>query len=133
MRTLAGGAVLTILVSVTLSTIAAQSGLSQISQEALNRTEPSLLDLGIALIAGGIATYAKLRSDAVSTLAGSAIAVALVFLFIETQKRATNQFDIYNFASTQDCALTRRQSGRRERQTCGQNARWPPLACQFRI
>ena len=78
MRTLAGGAVLTILVSVTLSTIAAQSGLSQISQEALNRTEPTLLDLGIALIAGGIATYAKLRSDAVSALAGTAIAVALV-------------------------------------------------------
>ena len=50
----------------------------QFGTEVVARTSPNLLDLGIALVAGGLATYAKLRSDAVSALAGTAIAVALV-------------------------------------------------------
>lgn len=53
-------------------------GLPQFGSEVAARTAPNLLDLGIALVAGGLATYAKLRSDAVSSLAGTAIAVALV-------------------------------------------------------
>jgi uncharacterized hydrophobic protein (TIGR00271 family) len=46
--------------------------------EVFNRTAPNLLDLGIALVAGGIAMYARLRREAISALAGLAIAVALV-------------------------------------------------------
>ncbi len=46
--------------------------------EVFNRTRPNLLDLGIALVAGGIAMYARLRREAISALAGLAIAVALV-------------------------------------------------------
>ena len=53
------------------------SCLPQFGTEVLTRTAPNLLDLGIALVAGGLATYAKLRSDAVIE-AGTAIAVALV-------------------------------------------------------
>jgi uncharacterized membrane protein len=53
-------------------------GLPEFGSEVAARTSPNLLDLGIALVAGGLATYAKLRSDAVSSLAGTAIAVALV-------------------------------------------------------
>jgi uncharacterized membrane protein len=46
--------------------------------EVMNRTSPNLLDLGVALVAGAVAMYAKLRKDAISALAGLAIAVALV-------------------------------------------------------
>ena len=46
--------------------------------EVLSRTTPNLLDLGVALVAGAISTYAKVRSKAVSSVAGTAIAVALV-------------------------------------------------------
>lgn len=54
------------------------SGFPSFGSEVLSRTAPNLLDLGIALVAGGIATYARVRSDAVSSIAGTAIAVALV-------------------------------------------------------
>ena len=37
-----------------------------------------MLDLGIALVAGAAAVYAKISSRAVSSLVGTAIAVALV-------------------------------------------------------
>jgi uncharacterized membrane protein len=46
--------------------------------EVFNRTTPNLLDLGIALVAGAIAMFAKLRREAITALAGLAIAVALV-------------------------------------------------------
>jgi uncharacterized membrane protein len=42
------------------------------------RTRPNLLDLAVALAAGGVAMFAKLRKEAISALAGLAIAVALV-------------------------------------------------------
>ncbi|MEB3176839.1 MAG: DUF389 domain-containing protein, partial [Synechococcus sp.] len=72
------GVVLTTVLSGSLGLLATATGLPQFGSEVLARTEPNLLDLGIALAAGAIATYAKLRSDAVSSLAGTAIAVALV-------------------------------------------------------
>ena len=75
MRTLLVGVLSTTLLSFLLGSVA---GLPQFGTEVLARTSPNLLDLGIALVAGGLATYAKLRSDAVSSLAGTAIAVALV-------------------------------------------------------
>ncbi|MEB3322434.1 MAG: DUF389 domain-containing protein, partial [Synechococcaceae cyanobacterium] len=40
--------------------------------EVFNRTAPNLLDLGIALVAGGIAMYARLRREAITALAGLA-------------------------------------------------------------
>ncbi|WP_370594139.1 DUF389 domain-containing protein [Synechococcus sp. BIOS-E4-1] len=75
LRTLLAGVLSTTLLSFLLGSVA---GLPRFGTEVLTRTEPNLLDLGIALVAGGLATYAKLRSDAVSSLAGTAIAVALV-------------------------------------------------------
>ncbi|MEA5423265.1 DUF389 domain-containing protein [Synechococcus sp. CCY9202] len=53
-------------------------GFATYGSEVLSRTNPNLLDLAIALVAGALAIYAKLRRDAVSSLAGLAIAVALV-------------------------------------------------------
>ena len=75
LRTLLVGVLSTTLLSFLLGSV---TGLPQFGTEVLARTSPNLLDLGIALVAGGLATYAKLRSDAVSSLAGTAIAVALV-------------------------------------------------------
>ncbi|KZR81076.1 DUF389 domain-containing protein [Synechococcus sp. MIT S9504] len=75
LRTLLAGVLSTTLLSFLLGSVA---GLPRFGTEVLTRTEPNLLDLGIALVAGGLATYAKLRDDAVSSLAGTAIAVALV-------------------------------------------------------
>ena len=75
LRTLLVGVLITTLLSLILGWLA---GLPQFGTEVLIRTKPNLLDLGIALVAGGLATYAKLRSDAVSSIAGTAIAVALV-------------------------------------------------------
>ena len=69
------GVLATTVLSILLGKLA---GLPQFGSEVAARTSPNLLDLGIALVAGGLATYAKLRSDAVSSLAGTAIAVALV-------------------------------------------------------
>ena len=81
--TLAGRALLTLAVGVTI-TIALSAGLGWLARlpvlgdEVLRRTTPNLLDLGIALVAGSIATYGRLRQEAVSSIAGTAIAVALV-------------------------------------------------------
>ena len=75
LRTLMVGVLVTTALSIVLGKLA---GLPQFGAEVAARTAPNLLDLGIALVAGGLATYAKLRSDAVSSLAGTAIAVALV-------------------------------------------------------
>ncbi|WP_244282290.1 DUF389 domain-containing protein [Synechococcus sp. UW140] len=75
LSTLAIGVVLTTVLSAVLGALVA---LPQFGSEVTARTMPNLLDLGIALVAGGLASYAKMRSDAVSSLAGTAIAVALV-------------------------------------------------------
>ena len=42
------------------------------------RLQPNILDLGIALAAGAVATYAKVNPGTVSSMAGTAIVVALV-------------------------------------------------------
>ena len=80
---LVGRALLTLAVGVAI-TVALSAGLGWLArlpvlgQEVLRRTTPNLLDLGIALVAGSIATYGRLRQEAVSSIAGTAIAVALV-------------------------------------------------------
>ena len=79
--TLGSGAAITLLLSLLLGWIARSSGLlltDALPDQVLARSEPTLLDLGVALAAGAIATYAKVNAKAVSSMAGTAIAVALV-------------------------------------------------------
>ncbi|ERP38743.1 TIGR00341 family protein [Chitinivibrio alkaliphilus] len=52
--------------------------LSTPGTEILSRTHPTLLDLGIAAISGCAGAYAHAREDLAKTLAGVAIAVALI-------------------------------------------------------
>ena len=64
-----------------LSLIARSEGLllvEALPEEVTARLQPNILDLGIALAAGALATYAKVNPGAVSSMAGKAIAVALV-------------------------------------------------------
>jgi uncharacterized hydrophobic protein (TIGR00271 family) len=49
----------------------------ELTEEVLGRTQPTLLDLGVALAAGAVAAYAQCRREAVDALSGVAIAVAL--------------------------------------------------------
>lgn len=53
-------------------------GISNFGSEVLARSEPTLLDLGIAVAAGGISGYAKVQPKISESLAGTAIAVALM-------------------------------------------------------
>ena len=52
--------------------------LAEWGDQILSRTRPNLLDLGIALAAGTIAGYARVRPQISDSLAGVAIAVALM-------------------------------------------------------
>jgi uncharacterized hydrophobic protein (TIGR00271 family) len=54
------------------------SGISSYGSEILARSQPNLLDLAIAIIAGGISGYAKVQPKIESSLAGTAISVALM-------------------------------------------------------
>ena len=54
------------------------SGFLEYGSEVASRSSPTLLDLGIAITAGGISGYAKVQPKLSSTLAGTAIAVALM-------------------------------------------------------
>lgn len=73
--TLAAGFAITVSLS---ALVGAGVGMPAFGTEVAARTTPNLLDLGIALVAGAAAVYAKIRSRAVSSLVGTAIAVALV-------------------------------------------------------
>ena len=50
----------------------------EFGSETLARTQPNLVDLGIAVVAGGISSFAKVRRGVSDALAGTAIAVALM-------------------------------------------------------
>ncbi|MDX1976488.1 MAG: DUF389 domain-containing protein [Pseudanabaenaceae cyanobacterium bins.68] len=54
------------------------SGIPSFGSEILARSKPNLLDLGIAIAAGGISGYAKVQPKISASLAGTAIAVALM-------------------------------------------------------
>ena len=54
-----------------------------VPDEITARLQPNLLDLGITITARAIATYANVNSGAVSSMAGTAIAMALVPPFCE--------------------------------------------------
>jgi uncharacterized hydrophobic protein (TIGR00271 family) len=75
LRTLMLGVVICVLLAMAVGHLVA---FPSFGSEVINRTSPNLLDLGVALVAGAVAMFAKLRKDAISALAGLAIAVALV-------------------------------------------------------
>ncbi len=53
-------------------------GISTFDTEVLSRSKPTLLDLGIAVAAGSISGYAKVKPKISGSLVGTAIAVALM-------------------------------------------------------
>ena len=69
------GVATAILMSAALGTIVA---LPELGREVAARTQPNLLDLGVALVAGAVSAYAKLRPRVGDAIAGTAIAVALM-------------------------------------------------------
>jgi len=85
LRTLAVAVLITTVMSMIMGRLAGERGLisadefvGYFNDEIMGRARPTLLDLLIALVAGALATYAKLKESVVSSLAGTAIAVALV-------------------------------------------------------
>ncbi len=72
---LAVGSILSILIAAGLAGV---SGVVQFGSEVWGRTQPTLLDLGIAVTAGALAGVAKVEPKLSSTVAGTAIAVALM-------------------------------------------------------
>ncbi|HHP7230652.1 MAG TPA: TIGR00341 family protein [Xenococcaceae cyanobacterium] len=50
----------------------------EFGSEVLGRTQPNLVDLGIAVVAGSISAFAKVRRGVSDAIAGTAIAVALM-------------------------------------------------------
>ena len=69
------GSLLAVVISATLGWV---SGVAQLGSEVMARTQPTLLDLGIALTAGALAGVAKVDEKIAGTVAGTAIAVALM-------------------------------------------------------
>lgn len=66
-------------ISVLLAFISAQFFRSlELTDEILARTHPTLLDLGVAIAAGAVAAYCQAKDNLTDSLAGVAIAVALV-------------------------------------------------------
>lgn len=51
--------------------------IAEFGSEVLARTEPNLLDLGVAVVAGVISAYSKVEEEIGDAVAGTAIAVAL--------------------------------------------------------
>ncbi|MGF1519231.1 MAG: DUF389 domain-containing protein [Nodosilinea sp.] len=58
--------------------IGVTTGIAQFGSEVMARTQPNLLDLGIAVTAGALAGVAKINAKVAGTVAGTAIAVALM-------------------------------------------------------
>jgi uncharacterized hydrophobic protein (TIGR00271 family) len=72
---IAVGTLLAVIISGLLGVLVA---LPSYGSEIWARSEPNLLDLGIAVAAGGISGYAKVEPKIAGSLAGTAIAVALM-------------------------------------------------------
>lgn len=69
------GTLLAIAISFSLGKLV---GLPSYGSEVLARSQPTLLDLGIAIVAGSLSGYAKVQPKISGSLAGTAIAVALM-------------------------------------------------------
>lgn len=74
-RTILAGLLLSFLFAVAITLV---TPLNFPNEEILSRTRPNLLDLGIAVVSGIAGAYAHAREEIAKTLAGVAIAVALV-------------------------------------------------------
>lgn len=72
---LAVGSLLAIAISALIGML---TGIAQFGSEVMARTQPTLLDLGIAVTAGALAGVAKIDTRVAGTVAGTAIAVALM-------------------------------------------------------
>lgn len=70
-----GGTLLAIVLSCLIGWLAR---IPPLGSEILSRTQPNLVDLGIAISAGGISGFAKIRKGISDALAGTAISVALM-------------------------------------------------------
>lgn len=68
----------TVLAIVLAAGLGLLTGISSFGSEVLSRSKPTLLDLGIAVAAGGISGYAAVQPKLATSLAGTAIAVALM-------------------------------------------------------
>ncbi|NJK37368.1 MAG: TIGR00341 family protein [Oscillatoriales cyanobacterium RM2_1_1] len=67
------------LTALALSTILGKLiGLQEFGSEVLARTQPTLIDLGVAVVAGGLSGFSKVRTGISDAVAGTAIAVALM-------------------------------------------------------
>ncbi len=75
LSSIVGGTILALCLSLFLGLI---TGMPSFGSEVLARTQPNLVDLGIALTAGGISGFAKVKRGVSDVLAGTAIAVALM-------------------------------------------------------
>lgn len=73
--TLALGILIAILLSAGIETIVR---LASFGSEIIGRTRPTLLDLGVAMAAGAIGGFAKIKPGISNTIAGTAIAVAVM-------------------------------------------------------
>lgn len=69
------GTVVALILSMTLGKI---TGIEDFGSEVLARTEPTLIDLGIAVVAGGLSGFTKVEKGISDAVAGTAIAVALM-------------------------------------------------------
>lgn len=70
-----GATILSLIIS---SLIGKLISIPNVGSEIVARTQPNLIDLGIAISAGGLSGFAKIRQGISDTLAGTAIAVALM-------------------------------------------------------
>ncbi len=72
---IAVGTVIAILMACSIGFL---SGIAEYGSEVWARSQPNLLDLGVAVTAGGISGFAKIQPKISSALAGTAISVALM-------------------------------------------------------
>lgn len=69
------GTIVALILSITLGKMV---GIEDFGSEVLARTEPNLMDLGIAVVAGGLSGFTKVEKGISDAVAGTAIAVALM-------------------------------------------------------
>ncbi|MGL5082986.1 MAG: TIGR00341 family protein [Microcoleaceae cyanobacterium] len=75
LTTLIGATLIALVLSILLGQLI---GLQDFESEVLARTQPTLIDLWIAIVAGGLSGFSKVRSGISDAVAGTAIAVALM-------------------------------------------------------
>lgn len=79
LRASTGAIAIGTLLGVIMSWLAgALMGIPEFGSEVLARTQPTLIDLTIAVVAGAISSYAKIRPEIGDAISGTAIAVALM-------------------------------------------------------